>query len=170
MRFFHRLSGSTLSISRCNILSHSPSMPWPPSFLNLFHLHRFQQFHQKTEKGIGRNLLVDLKASQGLEKNISGKVLVKSNIDLNQLHINVLCKPVSFLFQLKTPTVQPFFQIHKRALKLDIMLNFDILSIDDLDTYKLIGGPSSFIMKVSLWDVSRLSKHIFIFPLTWKYL
>jgi hypothetical protein len=25
-------------------------------------------------------------------------------------------------------------------------------------------------MKVSLWDVSRLSKHIFIFPLTWKYL
>jgi hypothetical protein len=30
-------------------------------------------------------LLVDLKASQELEKNISGKILVKSNIDLNPI-------------------------------------------------------------------------------------
>jgi hypothetical protein len=79
-------------------------------------------------------------------------------------------KPVSFLLQFKTPIVQPFFQIHKRALKLDIMLSFDILPIDDLNTYKLVEGPSSFIIKVSRWDVSRLSKHVFIFPLTWKYL
>jgi hypothetical protein len=85
-------------------------------------------------------LLVDLKASQGLEKNISGKVLVKSNIDLN---------PIAYQCALQTSFFSFPIQIHKRALKLDIMLNFDILPIDDLDTYKLIEGPSSFIMKVS---------------------
>jgi hypothetical protein len=36
-------------------------------------------------KELAETLLIDLKASQGLEKNISGKVLVKSNIDLNPI-------------------------------------------------------------------------------------
>jgi hypothetical protein len=45
-------------------------------------------------------LLVDLKASQGLKKDISGKVLVKSNIDLNPiayqcaLQTNVFSSPI----------------------------------------------------------------------------
>jgi hypothetical protein len=50
------------------------------------------------------------------------------------------------------------------------MLNFDILQIDDLDTYKLVERPSSLIIKVYWWDVFEPSKHVFIFPLTWKYL
>ncbi len=78
MKFLHRFFSSTLSISKCNILSHNSSMPWLPS-------PQFFAIPPKNWKQIWQKLACRFKTYQRLGKNIFGKIIIKSNIDLNPI-------------------------------------------------------------------------------------
>jgi hypothetical protein len=62
-------------------------------------------------------LLVDLKASQGLEKNISGKVLVKSNIDLNPIAYQCALQTSFFSFPIQNTHSTTFFSNTQTGFK-----------------------------------------------------